>query len=163
MECHNCNRREIWVLDCDVGVACPSGINEGCHYHYNCGLCGHEEVHEYDDSIDVRGQTAGEIFYKARHPKMEKTIGMTYDGPADNNPFTPHAGDVVACCAHTPRPMHVRIHIAAERPVVEGVAVEWMNLCRACKEIEAAGTRISLTLRTWTAEDVDQVKAAGRD
>jgi hypothetical protein len=92
-----------------------------------------------------------------------KTIGMTYDGPADNNPFAPRAGNVVARCSHEPRPMHVRIYIATERPVVEGVTVEWMNLCRSCKEVEAAGTRISLTLHTWTAEDVEQVKAAGRD
>lgn len=158
MTCRNCNRREVWVLNCDVGVACPSGINDGCHYHYNCGLCGHEETHEYDDSGDVRGQSAGEIFDKARYPRMEKTIGMTYDGPADNNPFVPRVGDVVARCAHEPRPLHTKFYIVPERPVVDGTAVEWFNLCRACND----QGRGALTLHTWTEEDAAQVRAAGR-
>jgi hypothetical protein len=63
--CRHCGRSEIWVLDCDVRTVCPNGIdNMGCHYHYACGLCGHEEVRVYDDSIDVTRQSAGEIFYK---------------------------------------------------------------------------------------------------
>jgi len=85
------------------------------------------------------------------------TIDMAYDGPADNNPFVPRVGDVVARCAHEPRPLH--IHMVAERPVVDGVAVEWMNLCRPCKEREVSGT---LMLRTWSEEDAERVRGAGR-
>lgn len=86
----------------------------------------------------------------------EKKIGMTYDGPADSNPFVPRAGDVVARCAHEPRPLHTKFYIVPERPVVDGVAVEWFNLCRACKD----QGRSALTLHVWTEEDVERVRAA---
>jgi hypothetical protein len=101
--------------------------------------------------------------HRQREAKLEEdemkttTIDMAYDGPADNNPFVPRVGDVVARCAHEPRPLH--IHMVAERPVVDGVAVEWMNLCRPCKEREVSGT---LMLRTWSEEDAERVRGAGR-
>jgi hypothetical protein len=66
MGCSICGRRELWVLDCDLGVECPSGVVNGCHYHYQCGICGNEETYDYDDDIDAIGQSAYEVLDRAR-------------------------------------------------------------------------------------------------
>lgn len=66
MDCSKCKRRELWVLDCDLAVECPNKIREGCHYHYKCGLCGHEEIHNYDDDPMATEQSAFAVLDRAR-------------------------------------------------------------------------------------------------
>jgi hypothetical protein len=77
-------------------------------------------------------------------------IGMTYDGPADTNPFMPKSGDTVALCPHEPRPLHVQFYIAEDRPVVEGVAVRWLNHCRGCGVADVSS---AWKLCVWPGKD----------
>lgn len=61
------------------------------------------------------------------------TFGMTYDGPPDDNPFKPRTGDQVAVCPHEPRPIHLQFMELSGRPLIDGVAVRWINCCRDCR------------------------------
>lgn len=62
MRCKHCGKSELWVLDCDLSVECPNGIDQGCHYHYYCGRCAHEIVLQYDDDLNAQNQSAYAVY-----------------------------------------------------------------------------------------------------
>lgn len=72
MICEYCQRREMWVLDCDLGVDCPSGKNKiGPHYHYECELCGWGCIEKYDDDPNQTVQQDSFAVYWRRRERLQ--------------------------------------------------------------------------------------------